>query len=236
MLRKRSETAGAAPRVLAPRALPEACRVPISGARVRASTRASGAIRRLAGLSLLAAAVGCAGSSPVPPPAATGSEPETYVIGVRDVLKISVWEDPGLAGQVVVRTDGMISIPLLDDIRAEGLAPQQLKQAITEALSEYVTDPDVTVVVMAMNSQTVSVLGGVVQSGEVPLRGRTRVLQAIARSGGFSRGAKKSKVKILRQTPTGLVEYRFDYDAYLAGRAPESNLVLRAGDTIVVPD
>ena len=196
----------------------------------------SGAIRRLASLALLVVAVACAGPSPQPPPAATGGEPEPYVIGVRDVLKISVWEDPGLGGQVVVRTDGMISTPLLDDIRAEGLTPQELKQWITEALSEYVTDPDVTVAVMAMNSQTVSVVGAVVQSGEVPLQREMRVLQAIARSGGFSRWAKTSKVKILRPTPTELVEYRFDYGAYLAGKAPESNLVLRAGDTIVVPD
>ena len=194
------------------------------------------AIRTLAAPLLLALAAGCAGPKPLPPPTAPQGGPEPYVIGVRDVLKISVWEDPELGGQALVRTDGMISVPLLDDIRAEGLTPRELKQVMTEALSEYVTDPDVTVAVMAMNSQTVSVLGGVVRSGEVSLRSKMRVLQAIAQSGGFSRSAKRSKVRILRPTGTGLVEYRFDYGAYLAGKAPESNRVLRAGDTIVVPD
>ena len=194
------------------------------------------AIRTLVAPLLLALAAGCAGPKPLPPPTAPQAGPEPYVIGVRDVLKISVWEDPELGGQALVRTDGMISVPLLDDIRAEGLTPRELKQVMTEALSEYVTDPDVTVAVMAMNSQTVSVLGGVVRSGEVSLRSKMRVLQAIAQSGGFSRSAERSKVRILRPTGTGLVEYRFDYGAYLAGKAPESNRVLRAGDTIVVPD
>ncbi len=193
-------------------------------------------LSRLAGAVLLVVATGCAGPSALPAPAATSGEPEAYVIGVRDVLKISVWEDPGLGGQAVVRTDGMISVPLLDDVRAEGLTPQELKQVMTEALSVYVTDPVVTVAVMAMDSQTVSVLGGVVRSGQVPLHRQMRVLQAVARSGGFSRSAKRNEVRILRSTRAGLVEYRFDYSAYLAGKAPESNRVLRAGDTVVVPD
>ena len=93
-----------------------------------------------------------------------------------------------------------------------------------------------TVTVTGMNSNTVAIMGGVGRSGTLPLQQETRVLQAIAISGGFSTWAKTDKVRILRQTPQGLVEYRFDYKAYLAGKAPESNLVLRAGDTIVVPD
>ena len=180
-------------------------------------------------------AIGCSVPPPIPEPPGAGAR-ETYVIGVTDTLKVTVWKNPDLSGPVIVRTDGMISVPLLDDIQAEGLTPEELKEVITESLSEFVTNPDVTVVVAGMNSNSVSVMGGVGRSGELPLQRETRVLQAIARMGGFSTWAKKDKVRILRPTPQGLVEYRFDYGAYLAGKAPGTNLVLRPGDTIVVPD
>lgn len=186
---------------------------------------------------LLAGAVGLACVDPPLPPIEPGiGERKTYVIGVTDVLKIAVWKNPEVGGSVVVRTDGMISVPLLDDLQAEGLTPEELREVITEALSEYITNPDVTVVVTGMNSNTISIMGGVMRSGTLPLQRQMRVLQAIARAGGFSVWAKKDKVRVLRPTPSGLVEYRFDYDAYLSGKAPGTNLVLRAGDTIVVPD
>jgi len=185
-------------------------------------------------------AVACA--APVSMPVSMSGEAqsvsgrEVYVIGVTDQLMINVWKNPEFSSRLVVRSDGMISVPLLDDVQAEGLTAEELKEVVTEALSEYISNPDVTVVVMGMNSNTISIMGGVNRQGELPLQKETRVLQAIARSGGFSVWAKKSQVKILRQTQDGLVEYRFDYDAYLAGKAPGTNLVLRAGDTIVVPD
>ena len=184
----------------------------------------------------LGLAVACVAPPPMPEDPPSVGERETYVIGVTDQLVITVWKNPELSSQLVVRSDGMISVPLLDDVQAEGLTAEELKEVITEALSEYIANPDVTVVLIGMNSYTVSIMGGVNRSGEMPLQRETRVLQAIARSGGFSTWAKKDQVKILRQTPRGLVEYRFDYNAYLAGKAPGSNIVLRAGDTIVVPD
>ncbi len=179
----------------------------------------------------------CVAPAPLPeePPGAGARSP--YVIGIPDQLQITVWKNPELSARLVVRSDGMISVPLLDDVQAEGLTAEELKEVITEALSEYITNPDVTVMVVGMNSNTVSVMGGVLRSGEIPLQRETRVLQAIAMSGGFSTWAKKSRVKVLRQTPEGgLVEYRFDYPAYLAGKAPGTNIVLKPGDTIVVPD
>ena len=181
-------------------------------------------------------AVACIGPPPMPPEPPTVGERETYVIGVTDQLQITVWKNPELSGALVVRSDGMISVPLVDDVQAEGLTAEELKEVITEALSEYIANPDVTVVVLGMNSNTVSIMGGVGRSGELSLRKETRILQAIARSGGFSVWAKKNQVKILRPTQAGVVEYRFDYGAYLAGKAPGSNIVLKAGDTIVVPD
>ena len=190
---------------------------------------------RVAVVAWLGLALGCVAPAP-PPEDPTVGQREPYVVGVTDLLQITVWKNPELSGRVVVRSDGMISVPLLDDVQAEGLKAEELKEVITEALSEYVMNPDVTVVVMGMNSNTVAIMGGVNRNGEIPLQKQTRVLQAIARAGGFSAWAKKSKVRILRPTGGGLVEYRFDYDAYLAGKAPGSNIVLKAGDTIVVPD
>jgi polysaccharide export outer membrane protein len=192
-------------------------------------------IGRLVCIAAVAFAVGCAPPPPLPPSRSVGNR-EPYVIGVTDTLSINVWKNPELSGAMVVRTDGMISVPLLDDVQAEGLTPEELKEVITEALSKFVTNPDVTVTVLGMNSNSVSIMGGVGRTGEIPLQKETRVLQAIALSGGFSTWAKKDKVRILRPTPQGLVEYRFDYTAYLKGRAPGTNLVLRAGDLIVVPD
>jgi polysaccharide export outer membrane protein len=178
----------------------------------------------------------CVDRPPPPPAPPSAGERAPYVIGVTDQLQIVVWKNPELGTRLVVRTDGMISVPLLDDVQAEGLTVAELKEVITDALSEYIINPDVTVTVMAMNSNTVSVMGGVMRSGEYPLQRETRVLQAIARAGGFSVWAKKGGVRILRPTPEGIVEYRFDYSAYLAGKAPGANLVLHPGDTIVVPD
>jgi polysaccharide export outer membrane protein len=173
---------------------------------------------------------------PLPEEPPSVGQREAYVIGVTDQLQISVWKNPELTSRVVVRSDGKISVPLLDDVQAEGLTAQELKEVLTDKLSQYIENPDVTVIVQGMNSNTVSVMGGVARNGEIPLQKETRVLQAIARAGGFSVWAKKDQVKILRPTPQGLVEYRFDYSAYLAGKAPDSNIVLRPGDTIVVPD
>jgi polysaccharide export outer membrane protein len=192
-----------------------------------------GALVALQGL-LLA----CAGDPPPPPPLETvAGERTPYVIGVTDVIRIGVWGNEQLDVAVPVRPDGMISIPLLDDVQAEGLTPLELKEVITESLSEYVMNPDVTVLVIEMNSNVVSLIGGgLPRSGVIPLKREMRVLEAIATMGGFTIWAKKNKVKILRKTPDGLVEYRFNYGAYMAGKAPDSNIVLMSGDTIVVED
>ncbi len=184
---------------------------------------------------LLSLSLACAHDAAVPPPETVAGERKPYVIGVMDLLGINVWKNPELSLSVPVRPDGKVSLPLLDDVQAEGLTPQELKEVLTEALAAFITAPDVTVVVQEMNSQTVFLLGtGVARNGALPLRGETRVLEAIATMGGFTVWAKKNRVHILRKTRTGMVEYEFNYGAYLAGKAPDSNIVLKAGDTIVV--
>ncbi len=159
-----------------------------------------------------------------------------YVIGVTDRLNIAVWKNSELSVQVAVRSDGKISVPLLDDVQAEGLTPEELKEVITQELSEYVSAPDVTVIVAGMDSKTATIMGGIGRTGEIPLHKETRLLQAIAQLGGFSSFAKKNDVRVLRPTDQGIVEYRFDYGNFLAGKAPSSNIVLRPGDHIVVPE
>jgi len=199
---------------------------------LRPSWRAVAAALLLGFSSLL---VACATELPPPPPEVVAGERAPYVIGVTDVLGISVWKNVELSVSATVRPDGKISVPLLDDVQAEGLTPQELKEVLTEALSEFIAAPDVTVLVQQMNSQLVYLLGeGVRSSGALQLRKETRVLEAIATMGGFTVWANKNKVRILRKTQNGMTEYVFNYGAYLAGKAPHSNIVLRAGDTIVV--
>lgn len=177
----------------------------------------------------------CAAPPPPPPPETVPGERRVYVIGVTDVLGITVWKNPELSTAAPVRPDGKISVPLLDDVQAEGLTPQELKEVLTEALSEFIAAPDVTVSVREMNSQAIYLLGeGVQGNGSLPLRREMRVLEAIATMGGFTVWAKKNNIRILRKTQTGITEYSFNYGAYMAGKAPNSNIVLQAGDTIVV--
>ncbi|HPG28492.1 MAG TPA: polysaccharide biosynthesis/export family protein, partial [Myxococcota bacterium] len=107
--------------------------------------------RSVALAALAALAVGCAGRGAPPPPEPTPGAREDYVIGIPDVLKIVVWRNPELSVEVPVRRDGKISVPLVDDVQAEGLTPEELKEVLTEALAEYVTAPDVTVIVQQTN-------------------------------------------------------------------------------------
>lgn len=182
-------------------------------------------------------AVGCSGRGAAPPPEDAPGEREEYVIGIPDVLKIVVWKNPELSVEVPVRRDGKISVPLVDDVQAEGLTPEELKEVLTEALAEYVTAPDVTVVVQETNSHTVTVVGGVARSGQIALTRQMRVVEAIATMGGFGPFARKDRIKIIREQPGGKpIEFVFNYGAYTAGKAPESNLLLRPGDTIIVPE
>jgi polysaccharide export outer membrane protein len=187
-------------------------------------------------LALVGLAFGCTGAGAPPPPERAPGERQDYVIGIPDVLRIVVWRNPELSVEVPVRSDGKISVPLVDDVQAEGLTAEELKEVLTEALSEYVTAPDVTVIVQQINSHTVTIVGAVGRSGQLPLVRQTRVLEAIAQMGGFTVWAKKDRVKILRPSDSGTTEYVFNYGAYAAGKAPRSNLLLQPGDTIVVPD
>lgn len=181
-------------------------------------------------------ALACASDAPPLPEQPAAPDKAAYVIGAGDVLRISVWKNPELGVQAPVRPDGKISVPLVDDLHAEGLTALELKQVITRELEEYISNPDVTVVVNETRSKRAYVIGAVGRSGPVPLSTDMRVLDAISMMGGFTPFADKSEIKIIRHTENGEEEYAFDYDAYVSGEAPGTNLRLRPGDTIVVPD
>jgi len=182
-------------------------------------------------------AAGCA-KLPAPPPEPPVAERETYRIGASDVLSINVWKNPEISlEQVPVRPDGKITVPLAGDVQAAGLTTDELKVKLQEALAEYITAPDVTVVVLMMQSQRVSVVGEVLRPGPVPLAADTRVLDAISAAGGFSPYAYKNGVRVLRRQADGsVIEYGFHYGSFIDGDAPNANFLLQTGDTVVVPD
>ena len=160
---------------------------------------------------------------------------DTYVIGCGDTLSIQVWREPNLSGNFTVRPDGKITFPLLNDIKADGLSPLQLKKVIEKGLTKYIATPVVTVVVSSANSKNIFVLGKVNSPGKYPLTGPTTVLQALAEAGGLAEWAKGDDIVILRNKNGKQVKIEFDYDDVSRGKHLEQNIFLKPGDTIVVP-
>jgi polysaccharide biosynthesis/export protein len=168
-------------------------------------------------------------------PAKSVTDDPNYVIGAQDVLDISVWHEPDLTRVVPVRPDGKISLPLLNDVQAGGLTPTKLADEITTGLKKFITDPQVTVIVSVINSQRVYILGEVNRAGAYPLLPRMTVLQALSSGGGFTQFANTKKIYVLRTEGDKSDKFPFNYKDVIAGRHPEENIVLKAGDTIVVP-
>ena len=158
-----------------------------------------------------------------------------YVIGAQDVLDISVWKEPELTRAVPVRPDGKISLPLLNDVVAAGKTPQQLAADITAGLKKFVTDPQVTVIVSTINSQRVYILGEVNRAGAYPLLPNMTILQALSSAGGFTQFANLKKIYLLRVENGKQEKHPFNYKDVLAGKASDQNILVKAGDTIVVP-
>src|SRR5437870_7823722 len=158
----------------------------------------------------------------------------SYVIGADDTLHVSVWKENDLTATLPVRPDGKISLPLLNDVQAAGLTPMQLADSMTEKLKKYIADPRVTVVVTAMNSQRIFVLGEVLHTGAMPLTPNMTVLQALA-SAGFTQFANTKRIYILRIMNGQQQKLPFNYKQVVKGEAIDENIVLKPGDTIVVP-
>jgi polysaccharide export outer membrane protein len=155
-----------------------------------------------------------------------------YKLGAGDKLRIEVYKDPQVSQSLQIRPDGKITLPLVGDIEATGQTPLELRDQITKALREYMTNPVVTVIVIEAVSAQVFVTGEVAKSGPVPIHGPLNIVQAIAMAGGFNEWANKKDVRILRQGPTGIQTIHFNYQDAINGEVRP--VYLRAGDTVIV--
>ncbi len=177
-------------------------------------------------------------SAPASVAAETGSKPhdDTFVIGNDDVLAINVWKEPDISRSIPVRSDGKISLPLAGEIQAAGQTPLKLEGDIASKLQNYISEPEVTVMVQQINSEKFNILGQVARPGSYPLTNSATVLDAIALAGGFRDFAKQKSIYILRQKPPGgQSRMAFNYKDVIKGRNPEQNIKLEPRDTIVVP-
>ncbi len=159
-----------------------------------------------------------------------------YVIGIDDVLHIAVWREPDLTATLPVRSDGMISLPLLNDVQAAGLTPMQLSALLREKLKKYVATPNVTVVVTQANSRRVYVFGEVSHTGPIALLHDMTVMQALS-TVGFTEFARTKGIYILRKDKDNGHEekIRFNYKRAIKGDAAALSVLLQPGDMIVVP-
>ena len=184
----------------------------------------------------VSAALGCQSPQPPPPEFEAAPKEGVYIIGTSDHLRIDVWQNDKLQlADVPVRPDGKITVPLLDDVQASGLTTDELKAVLTEKLSEFIQGPTVTVVVLLPLSKRAYVLGEVRSAGPISLGSEMSVLDAITAAGGFTPYAKKSSVRVLRRVDGKELDYTFNYNAFVAGRAPGTNVLLHPGDTVLVP-
>lgn len=184
---------------------------------------------------LLGSLAACAEDQPVAegPCHGEGCRVEKYVIGPGDVLHISVWKDASLERVDTVRPDGMISFPLINEVQAAGLTPMQLQKTVSDRLRQYMSDPEVSVVVQEVHSFAVSVLGEVKTPGRYELKNDATVLDVLAQAGGLSEFASPSKIVILRDEDGSKRRILFDYNTAVYGT--EQPFYVRPGDIITVP-
>jgi polysaccharide export outer membrane protein len=161
--------------------------------------------------------------------------PPGYVLGTDDVLTIVFWRDKDMSAEVVVRPDGRITLPLVNDVQAAGLTPEQLRERVTTEAAKYIEDPSVTVVVKQINSLRVYITGQVAKPGVYPLTSPTTVLQLISLAGGLHEFAKSKEIVITRTEGGTQQLLRFNYRDVLKGKNLKQNIELKPGDTVLVP-
>lgn len=167
------------------------------------------------------------------PPAAP-AVPADYIIGVEDTLSVIFYKDKEMSAEVVVRPDGKISLPMLNDIPAAGLTPEALAAAVTKASAKFVKDASATVIVKSILSRKIYIIGEVSRPGTFQMGGEMTVLQAIGEAGGFIEGANKGNVIIVRKEGSGERRFKFNYNEVVEGKNPAQNIRLLPGDTIIV--
>jgi polysaccharide export outer membrane protein len=176
------------------------------------------------------------GVKPIGDATATGVaapvDPKTYKVGPGDVLLVRVWREPELSGQVQVRPDGKFTLPLVGELAAADLTPEQITQNITEGLSKFINKPEVMVSVQQILSKKFYITGGVNRTGTYPLVMPTNVLEALSNAGGFKEFANKKKIVIMR----GTERLKFNYNDVVKGKKLEQNIQIQDGDHIFVPE
>ena len=174
-------------------------------------------------------------SQPTANPGRTATEDPAYKIGAQDLLKIDVWREDQLTRTVPVRPDGKITLPLLNDIQAVGLTPMELAGVIRDELKKFITEPQVTVSVMEINSRRIYVNGEVNKPGAYQLLPHMTVLQALSGSGGFTTFARIKDIYVLRNVNGKAARIPFNYKEAIKGKNVDQNIELQPGDVIVVP-
>jgi polysaccharide biosynthesis/export protein len=159
-----------------------------------------------------------------------------FTIGPEDVIGVLVWREAEVSGDVTVRTDGMITLPLIRDVKAAGLTPNELADKIQASLREFITDASVTVVVRQMNSRRVFITGEVARPGAYPLVSSMTVMQLIAIAGGLTEFAEANSISVIRAEGATRTTFQFPYKDVARGKKVFNNIQLKPGDTVVVPE
>ncbi len=161
--------------------------------------------------------------------------PAEYIVGEADVLNVNVWKEPEVSQTVVVRTDGNISLPLINEVKVSGLTPLQIQNLIAAKLKSFLNNPQVTVTVTDIRSKRAFITGEVIRPGGYSLNAQTTVLQLIAQAGGFTPFAKRDNIVVLRNEDGKLQKLKFKYKEVIQGKNTQQNIPLHPGDTVVVP-
>lgn len=178
-------------------------------------------------LTLVALALGIA-------PAAAKAD-DAYLLEPGDVLQISVWEEPDLMHELLIRPDGRLSFPLVGEVEAAGRSVAEIDELITERLRPYIAEPAVNVTVLLTNGSRIYVVGRVNRPGVFPLDGELDVLHALTLAGGLAEFADVKNIRIIRRTEGGHVAIEFNYEDMTRGKRLAQNIALEPGDTVVVP-
>ena len=157
-----------------------------------------------------------------------------YVIGAGDSMTVNVWKEESLSGSVTVRPDGFITLPLINDVKAVGKTPAQLRSVLEEKYKEFLTNPFVTIRIEKIISSQVYVIGQIKKPGVYPFTGSDTVLQLVTLAGGLTIFAKRADIRVVRRNGKKVTEYIVDYDAILKGDF-QQDIMLRPGDRIIVP-
>ena len=167
--------------------------------------------------------------------ALNSSAQEFYLLNPGDILKISVWNEEALQQEVLVLPDGTISFPLVGILNVAAKTPEQVQNELKETLSRLIPDPEVNLTVISVSGNNIFIIGKVIRPGRFPMTSPTDVVQALSLAGGFTPYAKSDSIQILRRTGKKQLLIQFDYTKIAEGEALETNILLKSGDTIVVP-